>query len=81
MLPYLYDRKGTGAASSWEPGSKGYWRGNLTYSFENVDIRESTYTGYYHITAGYGSGYGSGYGTAMARAIIRDSGMDSASTR
>jgi len=63
MLPYLYDRKGTGADLIMGARLKGYWRGNLTYSFENVDIRESTYTGYYPYYGGYGSGYGSGYGT------------------
>jgi outer membrane protein insertion porin family len=68
MLPYLYDRKGTGVDLIMGARLRGYWRGNLTYSFENVDIRESTYKGYYPYYGyggyggyGYGSGYGSGY--------------------
>jgi outer membrane protein insertion porin family len=43
---------------------RGYLRGNLTYSYELVDIRQSSYTGYYpgyDYGYGYGSGYGSGY--------------------
>jgi len=64
MLPYLYDRKGTGADLIMGARLKGYWRGNLTYSFENVDIRESTYKGYYPYYGGYGGyGYGMGYGS------------------
>src|SRR4030042_5499552 len=57
MLPYLYDRKGTGADLIMGARLQRYWRGNLTYSFENVDIRESTYTGSYPYYGGYG-GYG-----------------------
>ena len=62
MLPYLYDRKGRGADLIMGARLKGYIRGNLTYSYENVDIRQSSYTGdYYPYYSGYGSGYSGGY--------------------
>jgi outer membrane protein insertion porin family len=60
MYPYLYDRKGRGADLILGARLKGYWRGNLTYSYELVDIRPSTYSGGYY--PGYGTGY-PGYGT------------------
>jgi outer membrane protein insertion porin family len=64
ILPYLYDRKGRGADLIMGARIRGYLRGNLTYSYELVDIRQSSYTGYYpgyDYGYGYGSGYGSGY--------------------
>jgi outer membrane protein insertion porin family len=60
ILPYLYDRKGRGADVIVGARLKGYLRGNLTYSYELVDIRQSTYTGGYYPGYGY-PGYGSGY--------------------
>jgi len=62
ILPYLYDRKGRGADIIMGARLRGYLRGNLTYSYELVDIRQSSYTGGYY--PGYGSGfpgYGGGY--------------------
>jgi len=62
ILPYLYDRKGRGADLIMGARIKGYIRGNLTYSYELVDIRESSYSGgYYPYSGYYGSGYGQGY--------------------
>jgi len=63
VLPYLYDRKGRGADLILGARLKGYLRGNLTYSYELVDIRESTYKGgYYPYYGSYGMGYyGTGY--------------------
>ena len=64
ILPYLYDRKGRGADIIMGARLKGYLRGNLTYSYELVDIRQSTYSGNYYDNyygGGYGYGSGSGY--------------------
>jgi len=62
ILPYLYDRKGRGADIIMGARLKGYLRGNLTYSYELVDIRQSTYSGNYYDNY-YGGGYGYGYGS------------------
>src|SRR4030065_1033279 len=53
ILPYLYDRKGRGADLIMGARIKGYIRGNLTYSYELVDIRESSYSGGYYPYGGY----------------------------
>jgi len=80
VMPYLYDRKGRGADIITGARLRGYIRGNLTYSYEKVDIRPSTYSGGYY--PGYGSGYpgygggysgyypGYGYGKYTVSAII-----------
>ena len=78
MYPYLYDRKGTGADLILGARIKGYLRGNLTYSYEMVDISESSYSGtdyyssyYSSYYGGYpGYGYGYGYGKYAVSAII-----------
>jgi outer membrane protein insertion porin family len=83
MYPYLYDRKGRGADLTMGARLRGYTRGTLTYSYELVDIRPSTwgggnynpygnygsgsYSGYY---PGYYPGYGYGYGKYAVSAII-----------
>ncbi|MBM3284905.1 MAG: outer membrane protein assembly factor BamA, partial [Candidatus Aminicenantes bacterium] len=43
ILPYLYDRKGRGADIIAGARLKGYLRGNLTYSYERVEIKPSSY--------------------------------------
>ncbi len=74
VLPYLYDRKGTGADLIFGARIKGYLRGNFTYSYEMVDIRESSYSGgsYYYPSYYYGyyPGYGFGYGRYAVSAVI-----------
>ncbi len=76
IYPYLYERKGRGADFIVGARIKGYLRGNLTYSYENVDIRPSTDTGYDpYYGMGYGSYYpgyypGYGYGKYAVSAII-----------
>ncbi|MBN2408877.1 MAG: outer membrane protein assembly factor BamA, partial [Candidatus Aminicenantes bacterium] len=61
IYPYLYERKGRGADLITGARIKGYLRGNLTYSYEKVDIRPTTDTGYSPYYSSYYSGY-SGYG-------------------
>jgi outer membrane protein insertion porin family len=81
MIPYLYDRKGTGADLILGARLRGYLRGNLTYSYEMVDISESSYSGddyyssyysSYYAQYGYAYGYGYpyGYGRYAVSAII-----------
>lgn len=50
ILPYLYDRKGKGVDFVFGARIKGYWRTNLTYSYEYVNIKlpnqtDTAYTG------------------------------------
>ena len=76
IYPYLYERKGRGADFIMGARIKGYLRGNLTYSYENVDIKPSTgteYDPYYSLGySSYYSGYypGYGYGKYAVSAII-----------
>lgn len=42
ILPYLYDRKGKGADFIFGARLFGYWRANLTYTFEDVEIKLPT---------------------------------------
>lgn len=78
IYPYLYERKGRGADLVIGARIRGYLRGNLTYSYENVEIKPTTYTGYspYYGYSGYGSGYypgympGYGFGKYAVSAII-----------
>jgi outer membrane protein insertion porin family len=80
ILPYLYDRKGRGADLIMGARLKGYLRGNLTYSYELVDIRQSSYTGSYYdyyyggsgssYYSGYYPGYGYGFGKYAVSALI-----------
>jgi outer membrane protein insertion porin family len=79
IYPYLYDRKSQGADLTVGARLKGYTRGSLTYSYELIDIRKSSYEGdddsYYNY---YGSSYYSsyyygtayGYGNYAVSAII-----------
>ena len=68
MIPYLYDRKGRGADLIIGARLKGYIKGNLTYSYENVEIKPSSYEeedypGYYSpYSYSYGYPYYGGYG-------------------
>ncbi|MBM3296141.1 MAG: outer membrane protein assembly factor BamA [Candidatus Aminicenantes bacterium] len=39
ILPYLYDRKGKGVDFIFGARLFGYWRANLTYTFEDVEIK------------------------------------------
>jgi len=76
IYPYLYERKGRGADIILGARIRGYLRGNLTYSYEKVDIKPTTDTGYspYYSQGytGYYPGYypGYGYGKYAVSAII-----------
>jgi outer membrane protein insertion porin family len=76
IYPYLYERKGRGADLILGARIRGYLRGNLTYSYEKVDIKPSTgegYDPYYSLGySSYYSGYypGYGYGKYAVSAII-----------
>ncbi len=80
IYPYLYERKGRGADLILGARIRGYLRGNLTYSYEKVDIKETKdygYNPYYSYGyGGYGSSYypgympGYGYGEYAVSAII-----------
>ncbi|MGB7297442.1 MAG: outer membrane protein assembly factor BamA [Candidatus Aminicenantales bacterium] len=76
IYPYLYERKGRGADFILGARIRGYLRGNLTYSYEKVDIRPTTDTGYDpYYSMGYSSYYpgyypGYGYGKYTVSAII-----------
>ncbi|MDH7512552.1 MAG: outer membrane protein assembly factor BamA [Clostridiales bacterium] len=78
ILPYLYDRKGRGADLIVGARLRGYVRGNLTYSYENVEISPSSYQddeylGYYSpYSYSYGYPYygGYGYGKYAVSALI-----------
>lgn len=77
IYPYLYERKGRGADLILGARIRGYLRGNLTYSYEKVDIKPTTDTGYnpYYSMGGYSNYYpgyypGYGYGKYAVSAII-----------
>ncbi len=76
IYPYLYERKGRGADLILGARIRGYLRGNLTYSYEKVDIKPSTgegYDPYYSLGySSYNTGYypGYGYGKYAVSAII-----------
>ena len=76
IYPYLYERKGRGADLILGARIRGYLRGNLTYSYEKVDIKPTTDTGYSpYYSMGYSSYYpgyypGYGYGKYAVSAII-----------
>jgi outer membrane protein insertion porin family len=72
IYPYLYDRKGTGADVVFGARIKGYLRGNLTYSYEKVDIQPSTYQDEYYSPSYSDPYYGSiyGYGKYAVSAFI-----------
>lgn len=61
ILPYLYDRKGRGVDLIVGARLKGYLRGNLTYSFEKLEIKPSSYEGSVLIDPYYYSAYSSMY--------------------
>jgi outer membrane protein insertion porin family len=61
IYPYLYERKSRGADLILGARIRGYLRGNLTYSYENIDIKPTTDTGYDPYYSGYYGGYGGGY--------------------
>jgi outer membrane protein insertion porin family len=77
ILPYLYDQKSKGVDLILGARIRGYLRGNLTYSFQNLSVQPSTYEGdYYPYYPGYGGYYGYpgypgyGYGKYNVSAII-----------
>jgi outer membrane protein insertion porin family len=76
IYPYLYERKGRGADLILGARIRGYVRGNLTYSYEKVDIEPTTDTGYDpYYSLGYSSYYagyypGYGYGKYAVSALI-----------
>ena len=87
IYPYLYDRKSRGADLTAGARLKGYVRGSLTYSYELVDIKESSYEGENYsysnlygsgIYSGYYAGYGYGrYGVSAVIPTIYRSTVDS----
>jgi outer membrane protein insertion porin family len=79
IYPYLYDRKSQGADLTAGARLMGYTRASLTYSYELIDIRESSSEGddysYYNYYGSsnyssyyYGTAYG--YGNYAVSAII-----------
>lgn len=77
ILPYLYDQKSKGVDLILGARIRGYLRGNLTYSFQNLSVQPSSYEGdYYPYYPGYGGYYGYpgypgyGYGTYNVSAVI-----------
>jgi outer membrane protein insertion porin family len=77
ILPYLYDQKSKGVDLILGSRIRGYLRGNLTYSFQNLSVQPSSYEGdYYPYYPGYGGYYGYpgypgyGYGTYNVSAVI-----------
>jgi outer membrane protein insertion porin family len=68
ILPYLYDRKDVGADFTLGARLRGYLRGSLTYSYANINVSQSTYTGEpgllpsssYYYNYYYGGAYGFG---------------------
>ncbi|MBN2200021.1 MAG: outer membrane protein assembly factor BamA [Candidatus Aminicenantes bacterium] len=65
ILPYLYDRKGKGVDLLLGARLFGYWRTNLTYTFEDVEIKlpsegGEAYASYYEYYSTYMSYYGMG---------------------
>ncbi len=73
-MPYLYARKDIGADIILGTRIKGYLRGNLTYSYSNISLSESTYSGgagsYYQSTYQYYYGAAYGFGKYNVSAII-----------
>jgi len=63
MYPYLYDQKSRGADVIIGARIRGYLRGNLTFSLQDLDIRPSSYQGGYpgYPSSGYSGAY-PGYG-------------------
>ncbi len=65
-LPYLYARKDVGADLILGARIKGYLRGNLTYSYSNISLSQSTYTGQEgllpYTSSYYSYYYGAAYG-------------------
>jgi outer membrane protein insertion porin family len=75
ILPYLYDQKSKGIDLILGARIRGYLRGNLTYSYQNIDVEPSsyqdTYLGYQYPTYPNYYGYpGYGYGKYNVSAII-----------
>lgn len=62
ILPYLYSRKGKGADLVFGARVKGYWRTNLTYSYEyvNIELPENNGDGYIGYDPIYYSMFGLG---------------------
>jgi outer membrane protein insertion porin family len=71
-LPYLYDQKSNGADIIFGARIRGYLRGNLTFSLQDLDIKPPSLTSGYPYNTGYGySGYGYyTYGRYWVNAII-----------
>ncbi len=76
--PYLYARKDIGIDIITGARLRGYLRGNLTYSYSNITLSESKYTGeeglppYYNsiYTQYYGAAYAYGFGKYNVSALI-----------
>ncbi len=76
IYPYLYNQASKGVDLTLGARIRGYLRGNLTYSFQDINVTQYTggysyYTGYYDYSgyAGY-PGYGYGYGKYIVSALI-----------
>ncbi|OGD21871.1 MAG: outer membrane protein assembly factor BamA [Candidatus Aminicenantes bacterium RBG_16_63_16] len=63
-LPFLYARKDVGADIITGARIRGYIKGNLTYSYSNIRLSESTYTGQEGLLPYSSSYYGYYYGAA-----------------
>ena len=63
-LPFLYARKDVGADIITGARIRGYIKGNLTYSYSNISLSESTYTGQEGLLPYSSSYYGYYYGAA-----------------
>lgn len=70
IIPYLYDQKSKGADIIFGARIRGYLRGNLTYSFQDLDVQPSSYGELYPGDPSY-AGYGYyTYGRYWVSAII-----------
>lgn len=70
IIPYLYDQKSKGADIIFGARIRGYLRGNLTYSFQDLDVQPSSYGELYPGDPSY-AGYGYyTYGRYWVSALI-----------
>jgi len=73
--PYLYNQKSRGIDLTLGARLAGYWRTNVTYSYQNVDVSVPDNSAYYSY---YSSGYGVGkYNISSIEPLLYRSTIDS----